>query len=528
MSEEKLEVAAKHNIVVQKDSLKLLLNLEKTVLNKPMPSAPELEEVVLGAILIDSKAMIVMRPILEPKHFYAEKHQIIYKAMVGLYDNKVPTDLVLVAEALKQQNKLDKVEGAFYLAGLANRVASAANIEHHARIIVQMWLYRDGLEQCLQYAKKLVGREGDVFDLRNQLADNIRTRPPHSFFKFDDFDNALERGDEAPELKKMCGTLWNRTEVCFFFGPPGTGKSIFCIQIANALSKGLDVIPDILVNECEPQKVLYIDFELTDRNLKNRYSNSETNVNYKFDSDYLKRASINPDFLDYDDRLDKIAQQQIENLILTFKPSVMIVDNITFLTSESNHDTDIAKKLMKKLVYYKRQYDLSLLVVAHTTKGASKFMPLMEKDMAGSAQLQNFADSIFGIKTSAQDENMKYLKQFKDRNEPKVLTDENVMAVEPKKGGAERNFLQFELLQFSRERDHLAMPDDDSSAELLVMEACKLKAEKGQGFGYRKVAKELGWARSVQNLIDKMKAYAQASDEYSVTDRGHITFVKPF
>ena len=63
------------------------------------------------------------------------------------------------------------------------------------------------------------------------------------------------------------------------------------------------------------------------------------------------RASINPDFLDYDDRLDKIAQTQIENLILTFKPEVVIVDNITFLTSESNQDTDVAKRLMKKLVF---------------------------------------------------------------------------------------------------------------------------------------------------------------------------------
>lgn len=497
--------------------------------SEEVPHATDLEECVLGALMLDNTAFAKVKDMLRPEHFWVKAHQYVYEACEALHATNTPIDIVLVTDRLRKDGKLDGVGGPVAVIELTNKVASAANIEYHAHIIYEMWMRRDGIDQCLKQLYHFKDMKRDVFDSRNDLSDALRVMPPKSFFKVGNFNQAIESGANAPELHKMCGHLWNRTEVCFFFGPPGTGKSIAAIQIADALSKGQDVIPNILVNECEPQKVLYIDFELTDRNIKNRYSSDEdANKNYTFNSDNLLRATINPDFLDFDERLDKIAQKQIESLILTYKPEVMIVDNITFLTSESSQDTDVAKKLMKKLVYYKRKHDLSLLVIAHTNKGYSPFTPLESKDMAGSAQLQNFADALFGIKRSAMDEHMIYLKQFKDRNEPMVNGSDNVITFTTGKGGADNTFLGYEFHSFAREVQHLATPDDDE--ELMKLQIKKaVEIYVNDKHGYRKVMKAIGWDRSLNNLRTRMQKYAKESEEYEFDpEKGTIKLATPF
>lgn len=516
-----------HSNKQSKSYKELYQQLTSFVFPEAQPHAIPLEECILGALMMDEAAFAKVKDMLKPEHFYLDAHQCIYEACISLYDSNTPIDLVLVTMQLKKEGALDRVGGPTFVVELTNKVASAANIEHHSHIVYQMWMRRDGFEKCIKSLYNFKDLKRDVFDTRNDLSDELRVMPSKSFFHVTDFNKSIESGENAPDLHKMCGHLWNKTEVAFFFGPPGTGKSIFAIQVADALSKGEDVIPNILVNECDPQLVLYIDFELTDRNIKNRYSSDQDkSKNYNFSGDNLLRAVINPDFLDYDERLDKIAQKQIESLILSHKPEVMIVDNITFLTSESSQDTDVAKKLMKKLIYYKRKYDLSLLVIAHTNKGYSPFTPLQDSDMAGSSQLQNFADALFGIKRSAMDEHMIYLKQFKDRNEQMVNGSENVITFTTGKGGVDLNFLGYEYHSVGREVQHLATPDDD--AELMKMQIKKaVEIYVNEKVGYRKVMKAIGWDRSLNNLRTRMQKFAEASEEYEF-DNGSIKIATPF
>lgn len=493
------------------------------------PSAIPEEECVLGALMLDHSAFAIVKDLLKAEYFSLKAHQLIYAACESLNNAHKPIDFILVIDQLKRAGHLEKVGGPAFVIELTNKLASAANIEVHAMNIYEQWMRRDGIEKCIKRMYDFKDPVKDVFDIRNNFSDELRVLPPKSFFKVTGFNKSIESGAKAPNLDKMCGHLWNKTEVAFFFGPPGTGKSIFAIQVADAVSKGKDVVPNILINECGPQKVLYIDFELTDRNIKNRYSSDEDpNKHYTFDDDNLLRAVINPDFLDYDERLDKIAQKQIESLILTHNPEVMIVDNITFLTSESSQDTEVASKLMKKLIYYKRKYGMSLLVIAHTTKAYSPFSPLQDSDMAGSAQLQNFADALFGIKRSAMDEHMIYLKQFKDRNEPMVNGSENVLTFTTGKGGADNSFLSYEYHTVTRELQHLATPDDD--AELMKLQIKKaVEIYVNERGGYRKVMKAIGWDRSLNNLRTRMQKYARESEEYEFEEEtGNIKLATPF
>lgn len=487
---------------------------------KKMPHSLELEEVVVGAILISKTAYPIVKDILEKKTFYHEKHALIYEAAAELHERGIPIDLLTAAEQLKKTGKLDDVGGAAGMVAITNKVASSANIEYHARIIYEKYLKRDGIAKTFNKMYAMYEDRTDVFDLRNNLADDLRVQAPGAFLKVSNFNDAIEQGASMPEQKMLCGTLLYQFQVAFLFGPPGTGKSIFAIQMADAMSKGMDTIPNILTNECEPQRVLYIDFELTNRNIWKRYNG------YKFHDENLMRASVDDDFSDYDKRIDQIAQQQIERQIIHEKPTVLIIDNITYLTAESSQDTNIAMQLMKRLVGYKKKYDLTMLVVAHTSKKYSKYSEFEQGDMAGSANLPNFADAQFGIRTSAQDSRMKYIKQFKTRDSEETYGAENVIVCETTTTSKNysSNFLCFDWLRCEPERSHLAMPESEENMQDLIEVACNIMAKDPLKKGYGTVMEEIGWTRTRNTLRSKMQKYAENNPQTFIIDGGKVKY----
>ena len=108
-----------------------------------MPQAVPLEEAVLGAIMVDKDGLTSVIDILRKESFYKEEHQHIFEAMLDLFEKSQAIDILTVHEALKKIGKLDKVGGVNYLMDLTHRVASAANIEYHARIISQKYIQRE-------------------------------------------------------------------------------------------------------------------------------------------------------------------------------------------------------------------------------------------------------------------------------------------------------------------------------------------------------------------------------------------------
>lgn len=504
--------------------------MEALLMGVEQPHALPLEEAIIGSVMLDKTAYNTISNIISAKVFYEPKHQYIWRAFESLKEEGAPIDLLTVNEKLKKHKRLEAAGGSYYLVEMTNRVASTANLEYHAMIVYQKYLSREAINKCSNMLKRLYEDKHDVFEMRNDIADDMRVMPPTSFFKVSSFTSDIEEGKNAPELLKLCGTLWNKTEVGFLFAPPGTGKTILAIQLANALSKGIDVIPGKLTNECPPQKVLYIDFELTQRNLADRYTNKETKKSYDFDDEMLKRVSINIDFLDFDKRLDRIAQDQIEQLILIEKPEVLIVDNITFLTNEGTHDSEVAVRIMKKLSFYKNRYNLSVLVLAHTTKAAnSPFLPLEIGQMAGSGQLQNFADAIFGLKKSGNDKSFIYIKQFKDRSEPMKYEDDNVMVMEVEKTGENLSLLAFEYAQETPERAQIkTYEDDDETLDLILSKAVKMLADR-EVTGMRPLVEAIGWKKSRNNLATQIKKYVDMTEEYYMNENGKVCYTaKPF
>ncbi len=142
-------------------------------LGKIPPQALDLEEAVLGALLLEKKAVDDVIDVLSPESFYKESHQKIYSAIKELFGESKPIDLLTVTEKLKSVGDLDFVGGPYYISQLTNRVASAANIEFHARIIAQKHILRELIRISTNTISKAFDDTKDVFDLLDEAENDL-------------------------------------------------------------------------------------------------------------------------------------------------------------------------------------------------------------------------------------------------------------------------------------------------------------------------------------------------------------------
>ena len=129
------------------------------------PQAIDLEEVVLGAMMIDKKGVDSVIDILHPEVFYKESHQFIFESIVKLFENTEPIDILTVSAKLKTLGKLEKAGGDYYLVQLTQKVSSSAHIEYHARIILQKYIQRSLIRISSEIIEDSFDETKDVFNL---------------------------------------------------------------------------------------------------------------------------------------------------------------------------------------------------------------------------------------------------------------------------------------------------------------------------------------------------------------------------
>ena len=142
-------------------------------MGKLPPQAQELEDSVLGAIMIEKDAYGSVADLLRPEVFYKDQNRLVYEAIRALASKDLPIDILSVAEKLKNQGTLDQAGGAVYLADLTRRVASTAHLRYHAQIVAQKATARDLIAMAAQIEEKGFDETQDIEELMQEAEAGI-------------------------------------------------------------------------------------------------------------------------------------------------------------------------------------------------------------------------------------------------------------------------------------------------------------------------------------------------------------------
>jgi hypothetical protein len=311
-------------------------------------------------------------------------------------------------------------------------------------------------------------------------------------FKGDSMGEWLRQAALREKPKQLAGPFWSQGELTLLFGTTGEGKTAFAIQTTDDIARGYSTTG--LKVESESSGVLYFDFELSAAQHHLRYSNDNDRDDiFEFSNNFIR---VEMDISDYSRGMELVNNweqellSQIEGYIIESQAKVVVIDNITWLSRETDKGK-FALPLMQRLVNLKKVHGLSIFVMAHTPK-RDETRPLCLNDLAGSRILANFADSIFAIGKSASDPSVRYLKQIKSRSSEIRYSTENVATFTFEKRG---NFLGFQFTHEISEREHLRPLGDGETAHR-VRQAKELAAK---GASQREIAQELGVSLSTAN-----------------------------
>ena len=290
----------------------------------------------------------------------------------------------------------------------------------------------------------------------------------------------IKESMKTPDPKMYFHNLIVQYENTVIFAASNVGKSILATQIAEDIAK--------------TDKVLYVDLELSSKQFQMRYSDTSSGKAHVFPTNFT-RAEIEPELMLGAD----LEQEILDSIEVAAKQGIkfFVVDNITFICNGQESSAK-ASLFMKKLIRLKKKYSLTIIVIAHTPKRRG-WKPITQNDLAGSAKLINFFDAGIALARSANDSNLRYLKQVKVRTGEFQYDAENVLLLDVNK---DEGFLKFDVLGTGREEDHLnALAGGEGASEIL-----EILMMQRDGMTVRQIAEAMNLGKStVQRRIDLAK-----------------------
>lgn len=261
------------------------------------PQAVELEEAVLGAIMLEKDAYTAVIDILKPEIFYKPVHQTIFKAIQSLFEKSEPIDILTVTQELKEKGQLEIVGGPYYIASLTSRVGSAANIEFHCKILVEKFIKRELIRISSEIITNAFEETSDVFDVLDKaeqsLFDVAQGNLNRGSTKMSDLlRDAIRQIEEASknenksrgvpsgfdELDRVTSG-WQNSNLIIIAARPGMGKTAFSLSLARNAAVDYGI----------PVGIFSLEMEAIE--LVNRLIAAETNI----DSEKIKKGNLRPD-----------------------------------------------------------------------------------------------------------------------------------------------------------------------------------------------------------------------------------------
>ena len=262
------------------------IDLGNMVFGKVPPQSKELEEAILGAIMLEKSAFDTVIEILKPECFYGEAHQSIFKAMKSLADKSLPIDLLTVVEELKLRAELELVGGAYYVSKLTNSVVSSANIDAHSRIVLQKFIQRelirisgeiigDAYEDTTDVFDLLDDAESKLFEITNNhlrsAFEDINTVLVKTIQRIEDMRNRDEDITGVPSGFASLDKLtygWQPTDLIVLAARPSVGKTAFALNLARSAA----------LHPTKPTPVVFFSLEMSSSQLVQRILSAESEI----------------------------------------------------------------------------------------------------------------------------------------------------------------------------------------------------------------------------------------------------------
>lgn len=328
-------------------------------LGKVPPQATDLEEAVLGALMLEKDALTEVIDILKVDSFYKDSHQAIFEAILDLFGESQPIDLLTVTAQLRKNGKLEVAGGAFYITQLTSKVSSAANIEYHSRIISEQAIKRELIRISSEIQKNSFEETTDVFELLDKMEQALFEISEKNIRKnYADLRSIMRDAIAEMEAKKdqkdgLTGVPsgftaldritsgWQKSDLVIIAARPAMGKTAFV----------LSVLRNAAVDHERP--VAIFSLEMSSVQLVNRLIAAEAEL----DSEKIKKGSLHEH--EWQQLIHKTAKLSKASLFVDDTPALSILE------------------LRAKCRKLKAQHDIQMVVIDYLqlmsgdTKGGS-------------------------------------------------------------------------------------------------------------------------------------------------------------
>lgn len=391
-------------------------------MGKLPPQAIDLEEAVLGAIMLDKEALANVIDILTPDTFYKSQHQLIFKAIHELFNEPSDVDILTVTQRLKKNGELQNAGGAFYITQLTNRIASGSNVEVHARLVIEQYIKREIIRVSTEALKLAYEDTSDVFDLLENAENGLFSVSQNNIKKNYEsirhlIGQAVEQIEKARD-QKFQGVPSGYTRIDAITG--GWQKSDLIILGARPSMGKTGLVLNFMRNAAidYEKPVAIFSLEMTSLQLVNRLISAET----EFSSEKIRRGDFNEyDFQALNSKIGKLVESKIfiddtpalsifdfrakaKRLKAQHDISMIAVDYLGLMTVGStgkggNREQDVAL-ISRSLKATAKELDIPIIALAQLNRaleqrGGSKHPQL--SDLRDSGQIEQDADLVMFI-----------------------------------------------------------------------------------------------------------------------------------
>jgi replicative DNA helicase len=402
------------------------IDLSTMVYGKVPPQARDLEEAVLGAIMLEKSAFDTIIEILKPECFYVDANQEIFKAFQSLAQKSMPIDMLTVVEELKTLGKLDEIGGPYYITKLTNAVVSTANIEAHSRIILQKFIQRELIRISGEIIGDAYEDSTDVFDLLDDSETKMFNITNNYLKKnYEDIGNALaktiNRIDELRTKKEDISGVpsgfpsldrvtygWQPTDLIILAARPSVGKTALALNLAR----------NAALHPIKPTGVGVFSLEMSASQLVQRILSAESEIalekiargkleEYEYQQLHtkgIKKLELAPIFIDDTAALNIFEfRAKARRLVNKHKVGLIIIDYLQLMSGTSdrgaNREQEISN-ISRNLKALAKELNIPIIALSQLsraveTRKESK-MPQLS-DLRESGAIEQDADMVMFI-----------------------------------------------------------------------------------------------------------------------------------